>query len=64
MPQRKFETISIRTTPDIKQMLRVAAERERRSLASMMEILILDYARQHGLTGAEPTDGKGHTTDE
>jgi hypothetical protein len=58
MPQRKFETISIRTTPDIKQMLRTAAERERRSLASMMEILVLDYARQHDLTGTEATEGK------
>lgn len=58
MPQRKFETISIRTTPDIKQMLRAAAEREHRSLASMMEILILNYARQHGLAGSGETKGK------
>lgn len=58
MPQRKFETVSIRTTPDIKRLLRIAAERERRSLASMMEILILDYARQHDLMGAEATEGK------
>ncbi|WP_339867505.1 hypothetical protein [Pseudohongiella nitratireducens] len=58
MPQRKFETISIRTTPDIKQMLRTAAERERRSLASMMEILILDYAREHGLTESGEAKGK------
>lgn len=59
MPQRKFETISIRTTPDIKQMLRTAAERERRSLASMMEVLILDYAREHGLAEAEEKRTKG-----
>lgn len=58
MPQRKFETISIRTTPDIKQILRTAAERERRSLASMMEILILDYAREHGLPEAGEKEQK------
>ena len=29
--------------------MRMAAERERRSVSSMIEILVLDYARQHNL---------------
>ena len=29
--------------------MRLAAERERRSVSSMIEILVLDYARQHNL---------------
>lgn len=45
--------MSIRTSADIKQLLRIAAEREHRSIASMMEVLILAYAQQHGLK----TDG-------
>lgn len=45
----KRETLSIRTTSDIKQLLRIGAEREHRSVASMMEVLILDYAQHHGL---------------
>ena len=49
MSRLKAETLSIRTTTDIKKLLRVAAERERRSVASMIEILVLEYARQHGL---------------
>ncbi|QNM97113.1 hypothetical protein [Chitinimonas koreensis] len=49
MSRLKAETLSIRTTDEIKQLLRLAAERERRSLASMVEILVLEYARQHGL---------------
>lgn len=52
MPRLKDETLSIRTSAEIKQLLRLAAERERRSLASMIEILVLDYARQHGLQAA------------
>ena len=43
----KDETLSIRTSLEIKQLVRMAAERERRSVSSMIEILVLDYARQH-----------------
>ncbi|MBK6656512.1 hypothetical protein [Zoogloea sp.] len=49
MKRPKDETLSIRTSADIKQLLRMAAEREHRSVASMMEVLILKYAQEHGL---------------
>lgn len=49
MSRLKDETLSIRTSADIKQLVRMAAERERRSVASMIEILVLEYARAHGL---------------
>jgi len=35
MSRLKDETLSIRTSAEIKQLLRLAAERERRSVASM-----------------------------
>ncbi|WP_031410223.1 hypothetical protein [Thiomonas sp. FB-Cd] len=49
MKRPKDETLSIRTSTDIKQLLRMAAEKEHRSIASMMEVLILNYAQEHGL---------------
>lgn len=49
MKPTKDETLSIRTSASIKQLLRMAAEREHRSIASMMEVLILNYAQEHGL---------------
>lgn len=49
MKALKDETLSIRTSADIKWLLRLAAEREHRSIASMMEVLILNYAQEHGL---------------
>lgn len=49
MSRMKDETLSIRTSAEIKQLLRLAADRERRSVASMIEILVLEYARSHGL---------------
>lgn len=54
MSRVKAETLSIRTTDEIKQLLRLAAEREHRSVASMVEILVLEYARQHGLQAKAP----------
>ena len=49
----KDETLSIRTSADIKQLLKLAADREHRSVASMVEVLVLTYAQEHGLQ-AEP----------
>ncbi|MGG5149175.1 hypothetical protein [Alcaligenes aquatilis] len=56
MPRLKDETLSIRTSAEIKQLLRLAAERERRSVASMIEILVVDYAREHGLAPDRASD--------
>lgn len=61
----KDETLSIRTSRDIKQLLRIAAERERRSVASMVEVLILKYAQEQGLQAEVPSEeetnkGKGN----
>tara|TARA_R110002074_G_scaffold94547_3_gene206394 strand:+ start:7420 stop:7626 length:207 start_codon:yes stop_codon:yes gene_type:complete len=47
MPRNKDETLSIRTTCEIKALLREAAGRERRSVASMVEVLVLEYAEVH-----------------
>lgn len=57
MKRPKDETLSIRTSADIKQLLRMAAEKEHRSIASMMEVLILNYAQQHDLKPQKNTDG-------
>ncbi|OIQ77868.1 hypothetical protein GALL_404340 [mine drainage metagenome] len=58
MKRLKDETLSIRTSADIKLLLRMAAEREHRSIASMVEVLILNYAQQHGLEAEAASEGK------
>jgi uncharacterized protein (DUF1778 family) len=40
MPRTKDEVLSIRTTAEVKDLLQQAAEREHRSLASMVEVLV------------------------
>ncbi|BCA93908.1 hypothetical protein TUM19329_02690 [Legionella antarctica] len=49
MARNKKMSISIRTTPEIKELMRLGAERECRSIASMIEALVVNYARQHKL---------------
>lgn len=62
MPRLKDETLSIRTSAQVKQLLKLAAEREHRSVASMMEVLILAYAQEHELKTARGAASrpKGH----
>ncbi len=42
--------LPLRTTPDVKVLLKRATEKEERSVASMVEIVLLDYARGHSST--------------
>jgi uncharacterized protein (DUF1778 family) len=58
MKRPKDETLSIRTSADIKLLLKMAAEREHRSIASMVEVLILAYAQQHGLNAEPASESK------
>jgi uncharacterized protein (DUF1778 family) len=58
MKRLKDETLSIRTSSEVKELLRMAAEREHRSIASMIEVLILAYADQHGLKIHDEPEGE------
>ena len=49
MPRTKDEILSIRTTSEVKHLLRMAADREHRSVASMIEVMVFDYAQRHKL---------------
>lgn len=61
MKRLKDETLSIRTSSDVKRLLRMSAEREHRSIASMMEVLILAYAQKHGLKVNVPDNNNEET---
>lgn len=49
MADRKTATLMLRIQPALKQGLRELAAREHRSLSNMIEVLILDYGRRHGV---------------
>jgi predicted phosphoadenosine phosphosulfate sulfurtransferase len=46
----KTVAVSFRVSKQFKDLLKVAAERERRSQANLIEVLLLDYCAKHGIT--------------
>ena len=53
MAGSKSEVVSVRVEPRIKAALQTAAEKEMRSLANMVEIMVVTYCRERGV----PVDG-------
>lgn len=49
MTASKTATLTLRIDPVIKDGLRTAAEREHRSIANMVEVLIRDYCNRKGI---------------
>lgn len=48
MAAGKSEVVSVRVEPPIKAALQAAADREMRSLANMVEVMVIAYCRTNG----------------
>lgn len=57
MAGTKSMTLTVRVHSEVKEELRAGAERERRSLATMIEVMIRHYFEQAGLRTAETGNG-------
>lgn len=54
--ERKTETLNLRVSPDLKELVRRAAEREHRTIANFIEVLVRDHCDRVGVgRGALPT---------
>ncbi len=53
MAKAKTATLSFRIKPTLKNALRAAAEREHRSIANMVEVMVLDYCGRNGIAVPE-----------
>jgi len=49
MPAQKTTTLNLRVNPAIKEALREAAQRENRSIANMIEVLIRRHCEAEGI---------------
>jgi len=49
MTELKTQAVNFRMAPSVKELLRLAAQSERRTLSNMLEVLILDYCEHHGI---------------
>lgn len=56
MATGKTSTLTFRIEPVLKEALRAAAEREYRSIANMVEVLIRDYCGRNGIPIPEKDD--------
>ena len=56
MATTKTATLTFRIEPDLKALVRAAAEQERRSIANMVEVMIRSYCDQHDIEVASPED--------
>lgn len=51
--ERKSDTLNLRVTPELKELIRLAAEREHRTIANFIEVLVRQHCVEHGV--AVPT---------
>ena len=58
MARQKTEAINLRMTPQMKEMLRLAADREHRTLSNMIEHLLIDYCERHAIPRPVPANAK------
>lgn len=64
MSNNKTATLTFRITPHFKKALCEAADREHRSIANMVEVLIRDYCLQNGIAICEQEEPMSAATDE
>jgi hypothetical protein len=55
MAKAKTATLTFRIEPGLKEGLRTAADREHRSIANMIEVLIRDWCGRNGIAIPEQT---------
>ena len=53
MPAKKTTTLNLRIDPNLKEALREVSQRDHRSIANMIEVLILRHCEEVGITVPE-----------
>jgi hypothetical protein len=54
----KTATLTLRVDPQIKELLQTAATADRRSLANMLEVMVLDYCKQRDIGETRTSQGQ------
>jgi len=60
MPVTKTATLTLRIEPSLKDALKIAAEKEHRSIANMVEVMIREHCINNGISIA---NSKENTND-
>ena len=54
-PLTKTEMLTFRVTPEVRQLVQRAAEKERRSLTNMVEQMVHDWCARNGVSNPKKT---------
>lgn len=49
---QKTATLNLRVTPELKELVRLAAEREHRTVANLIEVLVHEHCSRLGISTA------------
>lgn len=52
--ERKTETLNLRVTPELKNLLRLASTREHRTLSNMVEFLVREHCERNQIASPPP----------
>jgi uncharacterized protein (DUF1778 family) len=47
--ERKTNTLNLRVTPELKEMIRLAADKEHRTIANFLEVLVRQHCGERGI---------------
>lgn len=56
---KKTATLTLRVPPEVKELLAAAAQADRRSLANMLEVIVVEYCERRGVRRRAAPAGKG-----
>lgn len=60
--ERKTETLNLRVTPELKDLLRLASTREHRTLSNMVEFLVREHCERHQIASLPHRPASGRKT--
>ncbi len=49
--EKKTATLNLRVSPELKQLIRTAADQEHRTVANFIEVLVRAHCAEHGSAG-------------
>lgn len=57
--QTKTATLTLRVPPEVKALLAAAAKADRRSLANMLEVIVVEYCERRDIRGDASPSASG-----
>jgi uncharacterized protein (DUF1778 family) len=51
--ERKNETLNLRVSSEMKELVRMAAERDRRTISNFLEVLVREHCKLHQIVVGE-----------